>query len=165
MDTLVDRIKAAAARVKPGPKGFEGRLPQDIREQLLEIRRQFQAGELNVSAVWLADQIVAMAAADGFLFPSWSEALALVEVEAAACGLPLFLTPHHGSEMVLRDGLNGRRLEFDADAIARVLTEFVTDVWQPVPVQLECGLDRATFAQRFTSVLVDACESRVETQS
>lgn len=106
-----------------------------------------------------------LAAADGFLFPSWSEALALVEVEAAACGLPLFLTPHHGSEMVLRDGLNGRRLEFDADAIARVLTEFVTDVWQPVPVQLECGLDRATFAQRFTSVLVDACESRVETQS
>jgi len=66
MDTLVDRIKAAAARVKPGPKGFEGRLPADIREQLLEIRRQFQAGELNVSAVWLADQIVAMAAAEGF---------------------------------------------------------------------------------------------------
>lgn len=66
MDTLVDRIKAAASRVKPGPKGFEGRLPPDVREQLLEIRRQFQAGELNVSAVWLADQIVAMAAAEGF---------------------------------------------------------------------------------------------------
>lgn len=66
MDTLVDRIRAAAARVKPGPKGFEGRLPPDVREQLLDIRRQFQAGELNVSAVWLADQIVAMAAADGF---------------------------------------------------------------------------------------------------
>ena len=105
-----------------------------------------------------------LAAADGFLFPSWSEALALVEVEAAACGLPLFLTPHHGSEMVLRDRLNGRLLEFDADAIARVLTEFVTDAWKPVPVELECGLDRVTFARRFTSTLVAACESRTTPQ-
>jgi hypothetical protein len=90
--------------------------------------------------------------------------LALVEVEAAACGLPLFLTPHHGSEMVLRDRLNGRLLEFDADAIARVLTEFVTDAWKPVPVELECGLDRVTFARRFTSTLMAACESRTTSQ-
>jgi len=66
MDTLLKRIKDEAAKVKPSPKGFEGRLPPDIREQLLEIRRQFQAGELQVSAVWLADQIVSMAALDGF---------------------------------------------------------------------------------------------------
>lgn len=66
MDTLLHRIKTAASKVKPTPKGFEGRLPPDVRDQLLEIRRQFQAGELQVSAVWLADQIVAMAAADGF---------------------------------------------------------------------------------------------------
>lgn len=66
MDTLVDRIKDAAAKLEPSPRGFEGRLPADVREQLLEIRRQFQAGELNVSALWLADQIVQMAKADGF---------------------------------------------------------------------------------------------------
>ena len=46
------------------------------------------------------------AAADAFLFPSYSEAFALVEVEADACGLPLFLTRHHGSEMILEDGVN-----------------------------------------------------------
>ena len=66
MDTILDRIRQAAAAQKPGPKGFEAKLPTDVREQLLEIRRQHQAGELQVSALWLADQIVAMAAADGF---------------------------------------------------------------------------------------------------
>ena len=66
MDTLVDRVKAAASQIKAKPGGFEARLPPDVRDQLLEIRRQFQAGELHVSAVWLADYIVEMAAADGF---------------------------------------------------------------------------------------------------
>lgn len=97
-----------------------------------------------------------LAAADGFLFPSWSEALALVEVEAAACGLPLFLTPHHGSEMVLRDGVNGRILEFDSDAIASVLAEFVSGKWVPAATKLECGLDRAAYAERLTTLLLKA---------
>jgi len=66
MGTLVDRINAAAASIKSAPRGFESRLPPAVREQLIEIRRQWQSGELQVSACWLADQIVAMAAADGF---------------------------------------------------------------------------------------------------
>ena len=59
MGTLVDRINAAAAGIKSAPRGFESRLPPAVREQLLEIRRQWQSGELQVSACWLADQIVA----------------------------------------------------------------------------------------------------------
>ena len=66
MESLVARIAAAAAGIKTAPRGFEGRLPPAVREQLLDIRRQWQSGELQVSACWLADQIVAMAAADGF---------------------------------------------------------------------------------------------------
>lgn len=66
MDSLVARINAAAADIKSAPRGFESRLPPAVREQLLEIRRQWQSGDLQVSACWLADQIVAMAAADGF---------------------------------------------------------------------------------------------------
>lgn len=95
-----------------------------------------------------------LAAADGFLFPSWSEAMALVEVEAAACGLPLFLTRHHGSEMVLRDGSNGRLLEFDAGEIAKVLTEFVSGMWRPTSADLKCGLDRQTYANHFLTFLL-----------
>lgn len=66
MDTLISRVRAAASQIRARPGGFEARLPPDVREQLLEIRRQHQAGELTCSAVWLADYIVEMAAADGF---------------------------------------------------------------------------------------------------
>ena len=81
------------------------------------------------------------AAADALLFPSYSEAFALVEVETAACGLPLFLTKHHGSEMILDDGKNGRFLEFDPTAIADVLHEFTTGEWKPSLSSLSRALD------------------------
>jgi len=66
MNTLVDRVKTAAANIRAKPTGFEARLPPEVREQLLEIRRQHQAGELTCSAVWLADYICELAASDGF---------------------------------------------------------------------------------------------------
>lgn len=87
-----------------------------------------------------------MAAADAFLFPSYSEALALVEVEAAACGLPLFLTHHHGSEMVLENGVNGSLIDFDPDHIARTLDRFLTGEWAPRRATLKRALDRDGYA-------------------
>jgi glycosyltransferase involved in cell wall biosynthesis len=107
------------------------------------------------------------AASDALLFPSWSEAFALVEVEAAACGLPLFLTPHHGSEMILDDGVNGRLLDFDAGRIAAVLEEFVDGRWQPQPgVHLKHALDGAAYAKQFAnemqSVLQNAPSPRTD---
>ncbi|MFZ4765416.1 MAG: glycosyltransferase family 4 protein [Roseimicrobium sp.] len=90
------------------------------------------------------------AASDAFLFPSYSEAFALVEVEAAACGLPLFLTRHHGSEMILQDGVNGRYVEFEAPRIADVLEEFVCGQWTPQPgIHLHSALDAAAYGARF----------------
>ncbi len=94
------------------------------------------------------------AAADAFLFPSYSEAFALVEVEAAACGLPLFLTRHHGSEMVLEDGINGRFIEFDPEQIAAVLAEFVTGQWQPQRASLKRALDSGQYAEALVKVLL-----------
>jgi glycosyltransferase involved in cell wall biosynthesis len=95
-----------------------------------------------------------LSSADGFLFPSYSEAFALVEVEAAACGLPLFLTPHHGSEMILEDGINGRLLEFNVDRIADVLNEYVNGQWQPERgIHLKHALDGAAYAKRFAAEL------------
>ena len=64
-----------------------------------------------------------LAAADALLFPSYSEAFALVEIEAAAMGLRLYLTPHHGSEMILREGQNGREIPWNTHGIVRVLEE------------------------------------------
>ena len=64
-----------------------------------------------------------MAAADGLLFPSFCEAFALVEIESAALGLRLYLTPHYGSEMILRPPMNGRQLPWNAEGIAKILAE------------------------------------------
>lgn len=98
------------------------------------------------------------AASDAFLFPSFSEAFALVEVEAAACGLPLFLTRHHGSEMILEDGVNGRYVDFDAARIAEVLAEFIENKWTPQPgVHLKHALDSEAYARRLAEQLAATC--------
>ena len=97
-----------------------------------------------------------MAAADAFLFPSYSEALALVEIEAAACGLPLFLTHHHGSEMVLDNGVNGSLIDFDPGHIARTLARFLDGDWQPRRASLKRALDRDGYAAALTAALRNA---------
>jgi glycosyltransferase involved in cell wall biosynthesis len=94
------------------------------------------------------------AAADGLLFPSHSEAFSLVEVETGACGLPLFLTRHHGSEMIMEAGKNGLWLEFDPVNIADVLETYVTKQWQPTPVPLKHAMDSDAYAQRLTQELL-----------
>ena len=66
---------------------------------------------------------VYLSSADAFLFPSRCEAFSLVEIEAAALGLPLFLTRHHGSEMILNEGVNGYWLPWDPPGMAKVLAE------------------------------------------
>lgn len=98
------------------------------------------------------------AASDAFLFPSYSEAFALVEVEAAACGLPLFLTRHHGSEMILEDGVNGRFVEFDAEPMAEVLEELVGGTWKPQPgYRPKNALDSEEYARRLAAELANLC--------
>ena len=98
------------------------------------------------------------AAGDAFLFPSYSEAFGLVSLEAAACGLPLFLTRHQGAELMLEDGVNGRYLDFDADQIAGVLSEFVHGGWKPRHgAHLQNALDSEAYAQRLADELSSVC--------
>jgi glycosyltransferase involved in cell wall biosynthesis len=96
------------------------------------------------------------AAADGLLFPSYSEAFALVEVEAAACGLPLFLTRHHGSEMIMQPEKNGLWLEHDAESIAHTLGDFVSGAWKPVPAPLTRALESHEYGERLVHELKQA---------
>jgi len=118
--------------------------------------------ELGLLPEWMtftgmvADVESYFAASDAFLFPSYSEAFALVEVEAAASGLPLFLTPHHGSEMILEDGVNGRLLEFDARQICEVLKAFVEKKWVAQEgVHLKRALDMKTYAVQLSKLMSD----------
>jgi glycosyltransferase involved in cell wall biosynthesis len=67
-----------------------------------------------------------LVAADGLLFPSHFEAFSLAEIEAAALGLRLYLTPHYGSEMILREPDNGRLLPWDPAGMAEVIAMDIT---------------------------------------
>lgn len=67
-----------------------------------------------------------LSAADGLYFPSHFEAFSLAEIEAAAMGLRLYLTPHYGQEMILRDPVNGRLLPWDSAGMAKAIGEDLT---------------------------------------
>jgi len=78
-----------------------------------------------------------------------------VEIEAAAMGLPLLLTPHHGSEMILKDGVNGLVLPFDAAGIAEIL---IQGIQAGFPASPQSGADRFT-AKDFASILKEQIQS------
>lgn len=89
-----------------------------------------------------------LSAADGFFFPSYFESFAAVEVEAAALGVPLLLTQHFGSEMVLKSGSNGLLLPWSAEAMALDLEKFLADGIQKFQRSVEKGISRDEFHQR-----------------
>lgn len=93
-----------------------------------------------------------LSAADAFLYPSYFEAFCFAEIEAAALGIPVLLTRHHGSEMILEEGVNGLWLEFDAVAIADTLRRFVQ--MQPRPFRRSVGraLNGTQYAERLLAV-------------
>jgi glycosyltransferase involved in cell wall biosynthesis len=67
-----------------------------------------------------------LAAADAFLFPSFFEAFCLAEIEAAAIGLPLLLTKHHGSEMILEHGRNGLEISAKPSLLLQQIDDFLS---------------------------------------
>lgn len=89
-----------------------------------------------------------LAAADGFFFPSYFESFAAVEVEAAALGVPLLLTQHFGSEMVLAPRSNGLLLPWAAEAMALDLEKFLADGIRDFQPSVGKGVSRDEFHQR-----------------
>lgn len=63
---LADRVAEKVAARKPGTTSFFLRLPPEAREELLEVRRRFQAGEIHSSASALADVLIEEAKASGW---------------------------------------------------------------------------------------------------
>ena len=93
-----------------------------------------------------------LAAADAFLFPSYFEAFCLAEIEAGALGLPLLLTPHPGTEMILRPGENGLLLSYDPTELANQLAGFLSDGLPPFAASPGRGLDRATYGAELAAI-------------
>jgi len=84
---------------------------------------------------WVESLSSAMAAADAFVFPSYYESFAAVEAEACALGLPMALSDHWGSEMVLKPGQNGILLPLDAQGMAEKLLELEALIPSLIPLR------------------------------
>lgn len=63
--------------------------------------------------------------ADAFLFPSIYETFSLVTWEAAAAGLPLMVSPLHGVEEFLNDGVNGLLIERSVAGVVTGVRRFL----------------------------------------
>lgn len=100
------------------------------------------------------------AAADAFLFPSYFEAFCLAEIEAGAMGLPLLLTSHHGTEMILRDGINGVELSFEPAKMAAAVQAFLERGLPPFDASPGRGLDRLAYARALANVYEHGQPSR-----
>lgn len=92
---------------------------------ITRVKRRMQAVGIHEQCcifVGMVDQIERyLSAAEAFLFPSHFEAFSIAEIEAAALGLRLYLTPHYGSEMILREPINGRLLPWDPTKMADII--------------------------------------------
>lgn len=98
-------------------------------KQLLKLRRYLEREFVDwrefVELVgWTSRVQDYMAASDAMFYPSYFEAFSLVEIEAAAMGLPMILTRHHGSEMILKDGVNGYFCDHAIPSICEALEKF-----------------------------------------
>jgi len=95
-----------------------------------------------------------LSAADGLLFPSLAEAFSLVEIEASMLGLPLYLTEHHGSEMILQCGVNGRLLPWAVCEMVEVMAdEIERGKVRPGGASIGKALSREAYADRWHEVL------------
>jgi glycosyltransferase involved in cell wall biosynthesis len=92
------------------------------------------------------------AAADAFILPSFYETYGLVALEAAAVGLPLLLTPFGGSEMTLRNGVNGLLLDYEPERMSAQIARFLDVGLPPFAPDVGCGLTRRQYAERLLAV-------------
>jgi glycosyltransferase involved in cell wall biosynthesis len=92
------------------------------------------------------------AAADAFIFPSYYESYALVALEAAAIGLPLLITPFAGSEMTIRDGVNGMLLDYQPERMSAQIAHFLDGGLAPFAPDVGYGLNRRQYADRLLTI-------------
>ena len=106
-----------------------------------------------------------LAAADAFLYPSYFEAFSLAEIEAAAMGLPLLVTRHPGTEMIVREGKNGVWLEFDPHDIAKKIRAFARREFRFELPNFGEALTKSQYADRVLSIYDDFLRQNSRTES
>ena len=61
---LADAVRERVRGIKPGPRPWLERLPPDVQEQLLDVRRRFQSGEYGAASAREVGQLVTDAAVE-----------------------------------------------------------------------------------------------------
>jgi len=104
-------------------------------------------GVLQMGRVEKNDRLALFHSADVFLCPSFYEGLALVQLEAAACGLPVIGTTTSGLLEFTREGIGGFAVEAGAvDQLVQKMKFFIEN-----PEQVEAmGKEAHQQAQKFT---------------
>jgi glycosyltransferase involved in cell wall biosynthesis len=107
-----------------------------------------------------------LVAADGFFFPSNFEAFSLAEIEAAALGLRLYLTPHYGTEMILREPINGRLLPWDPEGMAGILEEDIKNgLWGTSHSETGEAIRPVEYGDRIVALYEEALRQRRTTEA
>ncbi len=140
-----------------------GGSPENLDRLKRELSTYFPGFQKSIIFVGMTDRVERyLAAADAFLFPSYFEAFCLAEIEAAAMGLPLLVTRHPGTEMIVRPGKNGLFLQADPNDIADKMQKFAAREFDfEVPDTGE-ALNRREFARRVAAIYEEFLASAEE---
>ena len=120
----------------------------DLHEELGQIDPSFEDWIRFQS--YPAPVLDCLSACDGYLFPSYSEAFSLTEIEAAALGLRLYFTPHHGVEMFEQETFYGRVLPWKVSEVSQaLLSDWQEGKIKPGPVSSNSSLTLQEFERRW----------------
>lgn len=117
------------AQVKKEGLNPELRLTGDSSPKLDDEIRSFSLSE-NVSFSGVLDRIGLRKfyqSLDLFLIPSFQEGLAIVGIEAMACGVPVISTKCGGPESYIVDGENGFLVDFDTREMTQKVCKLIID--------------------------------------
>lgn len=117
-----------------------------------------------LQAGFVPDLATALSAADAFLFPSYFEGFAAVEVQAAALGLPLLLTKHCGSEMILEEGVNGWNISFDPIEAAAKIRSLIPELKKDRPAFLKSSISEDEWIASMLALCQEVLTSKTPTE-
>ncbi|MFK7852158.1 MAG: glycosyltransferase [Akkermansiaceae bacterium] len=137
-----------------------------LEEFKTSLRNASVSIEGTVFAGLVAEPEKHLSAADALFFPSHFEAFSLVEIEAAALGLRLYLTKHPGSEMIVRDGINGTILPWEVDGMVRVLeSEIKSGKTKQEHAEMGRALSPTGFCEKLDTLYREAIKRKLEPKS
>ena len=130
-----------------------GGTPTAIRELKRKLHRCWADGKRFVLFAGMQTTVERfLAAADAFLFPSFFEAAARAPVEAAAMGLPIFVSDLFGTENLIDGTFLGARVKLSAVSIADRVQSFLRGEGKKNPVVLPAALTSPEYASALADV-------------